>query len=71
MGGRVLHGQGRSGAEGAHRVPLGATATGEVSRLGRESDRETREFLINVRVTELPKNWAIGQRAEVYLQPAP
>lgn len=44
---------------------------GEVSRLGRESDRETREFLINVRVTELPKNWAIGQRAEVYLQPAP
>lgn len=44
---------------------------GEVSRLGRESDRETREFLINVRVTELPKNWAIGQRAEVYLQPEP
>jgi HlyD family secretion protein len=44
---------------------------GEVSRLGRESDRETREFLINVRVTELPKNWAIGQRAEVYLKPAP
>jgi HlyD family secretion protein len=44
---------------------------GEVSRLGRESDRETREFLINVRVNELPKNWAIGQRAEVYLQPAP
>jgi len=44
---------------------------GEVSRLGRESDRETREFLVNVRVTELPKNWAIGQRAEVYLQPAP
>ncbi len=44
---------------------------GEVSRLGRETDRETREFLVNVRVTELPKNWAIGQRAEVYLQPAP
>lgn len=44
---------------------------GEVSRLGRETDRETREFLVNVRVTELPKNWAIGQRAEVYLQAAP
>ena len=41
---------------------------GIVSRLGREMDRETREFLVDVRVNELPKNWTIGQRAEVYIQ---
>lgn len=43
---------------------------GEVSRLGREADRETREFTVDVRVLELPKNWAVGQRAEVYIQTA-
>ena len=43
---------------------------GEVTRLGRQSDRETREFTVDVRVLELPKNWAVGQRAEVYIQTA-
>ncbi len=43
---------------------------GEVSRLGRQADRETREFTVDVRVLELPKNWAVGQRAEVYIQTA-
>lgn len=41
---------------------------GEVARLGREADRETREFLVDVRVAELPQNWAIGQRAEVFIE---
>ncbi|MEQ1748507.1 MAG: efflux RND transporter periplasmic adaptor subunit [Prosthecobacter sp.] len=41
---------------------------GVVSRIGRETDRETREFLVDVRVNELPKNWTIGQRAEIYIQ---
>lgn len=41
---------------------------GEVARLGRETDRETREFLVDVRVKELPKNWAAGQRAEVFIE---
>ena len=40
---------------------------GKVARLGREADRETREFLVDVRVSELPQNWAIGQRAEVFI----
>ena len=39
-----------------------------VSRLGREADRETREFLVDVRVEKLPANWAVGQRAEVFIQ---
>ena len=42
--------------------------SGEVARLGRETDRETREFLVDVRVADLPTNWAAGQRAEVYIE---
>jgi HlyD family secretion protein len=41
---------------------------GEVARLGREADRETREFVVDVRVKELPENWIIGQRAEVFIE---
>ncbi len=43
---------------------------GEVARLGRQADRETREFSVDVHVLELPTNWAVGQRAEVYIQTA-
>lgn len=41
---------------------------GEVARLGREADRETREFVVDVRVKELPEHWVIGQRAEVFIE---
>ncbi len=41
---------------------------GEVARLGREADRETREFVVDVRVVTLAENWAVGQRAEVYIE---
>jgi HlyD family secretion protein len=41
---------------------------GVVARLGREADRETREFVVDVRAEELPANWAVGQRAEVYIE---
>jgi len=44
------------------------TVAGEVARLGRETDRETREFLVDVRVRALPPNWTVGQRAEVYIE---
>jgi HlyD family secretion protein len=43
---------------------------GEVARLGRETDRETREFIVDVSVKELPSNWTIGQRAEVFIETA-
>ncbi len=43
---------------------------GEVARLGREADRETREFIVDVRILDLPENWAVGQRAEVYIESA-
>ncbi|MGG7056624.1 hypothetical protein [Nitrosomonas sp. ANs5] len=42
--------------------------SGQVARLGRETDRETREFLVDVRVQQLPVNWAVGQRAEVFIE---
>jgi HlyD family secretion protein len=44
--------------------------TGAVVRLGRETDRETREFLAEVQPAKLPEQWSIGQRAEVYIETA-
>jgi HlyD family secretion protein len=41
---------------------------GVVARLGKQSDRETREFTVDVRALKLPETWAIGQRAEVYIE---
>ena len=41
---------------------------GRVARLGRETDPETREFVVDVLLQELPTNWTIGQRAEVYIE---
>jgi HlyD family secretion protein len=41
---------------------------GQVARLGRETDRETREFLVDVRVESLPRNWSVGQRAEAFIE---
>jgi HlyD family secretion protein len=46
---------------------------GEVARLGKVTDRETREtreFIVDVHVLELPENWAVGQRTEVYVETA-
>lgn len=41
---------------------------GRVARLGRQTDTETREFVVDVSLRELPANWTIGQRAEVYIE---
>jgi RND family efflux transporter MFP subunit len=46
----------------------GTSHPGEVARLGRETDRETREMLVDVRVKSLPRNWTLGQRAEVFIE---
>ncbi len=43
---------------------------GTVLRVGREVDRESREFLVDVQMTDPPAQWAIGQRAEVYIRTA-
>jgi len=40
---------------------------GKVARIGSEVDRETREYIVDVFVNKLPNNWAIGQRAEVFI----
>jgi len=41
---------------------------GNVARLGRETDRETRQFVVDVTPDRLPANWAVGQRAEVFIE---
>jgi len=43
---------------------------GTITRLGKEADRETREFVVDVSVLELARNWAVGQRAEVFIEVA-
>jgi len=43
---------------------------GTLVRLGREADRETREFIVDIRVLGLPNNWAVGQRAEAFIEVA-
>lgn len=52
----------------AFRSEAGKSHQGVVSRLGREADRETREFVVDVRVLTLPENWAVGQRADVFVE---
>lgn len=41
---------------------------GVLARLGRETDRETREVLADVRLRELPARWTLGQRADVFIE---
>ena len=43
---------------------------GKVVRIAPQADRETREVLVDVGIERLPKLWAIGQRAEVYIETA-
>lgn len=54
-------------AQVVFRSEPGVAYRGVVARVGREVDRETREIVVDVRVEKLPANWAVGQRAEVYI----
>ncbi len=45
-----------------------APRQGHVIRLAPKTDSETREFLVDVGVDQLPERWAVGQRAEVYIE---
>jgi RND family efflux transporter MFP subunit len=46
----------------------GRTFPGRVDRIGRQSDRQTHELLVDVEVLELPPIFAVGQRADVQIQ---
>jgi HlyD family secretion protein len=46
------------------------TYRGKVARVSPQTDRETREFLVDVSLEALPPRWAIGQRAEVHVEVA-
>ncbi len=41
---------------------------GTVARIGRETDRETREFATDILVEKLPPNWMVGQRADAIIE---
>jgi HlyD family secretion protein len=41
---------------------------GKVVRISPQVDTETREVLVDVAVDRLPQSWAVGQRAEVYIE---
>ncbi len=43
---------------------------GKVARISPQADSETREVLVDVTVDRMPEIWAIGQRAEVYIETA-
>lgn len=49
-------------SEGARSFP------GTVTRIGREVDRQTHELLVDVAVLELPTNFAVGQRADAWIE---
>ncbi len=40
---------------------------GKVTRTSRETDRETREYRVDITPDALPDNWVLGQRLEVYI----
>ncbi len=40
---------------------------GKVCRTSRETDRETREYRVDVALEKLPENWVLGQRLEVFI----
>ena len=41
---------------------------GRVCRLWRETDRETREYKVDIALEKLPPNWTLGQRLEVFIR---
>ena len=41
---------------------------GKVRRTSRETDRETREYRVDVALDRLPEHWAVGQRLEVHIE---
>ena len=44
--------------------------SGKVARISPQADSETREVRVDVAVDHLPQSWAVGQRAEVYIETA-
>ena len=43
---------------------------GKICRLWRETDRETREYKVDIALEKLPPNWTLGQRLEVFIKVA-
>lgn len=46
----------------------GQTFTARISRIAQQVDSETREVVVELRPEGLPEQWAIGQRADVWIE---
>jgi HlyD family secretion protein len=46
----------------------GTELRGKIARISPQADSETREVLVDVAIDNLPETWAVGQRAEVYIE---
>ena len=42
--------------------------SGKICRLWKETDRETREYKVDIALEKLPPNWTLGQRLEVFIK---
>lgn len=63
--GRLAEGQ---PARVVFRSEAGRTFAGRLAQIGREVDRQTHELQVEVAVLELPPNFAVGQRADVWIE---
>jgi len=48
----------------------GVELPGKVARISPQADSETREVLVDIAIDRMPDIWAVGQRAEVYIETA-
>jgi len=53
------------------RAMPGIKLSGTVRRTSRETDRETREHLVDIALERLPDNWSVGQRLEATIEIGP
>jgi HlyD family secretion protein len=49
------------------RSSAGVVHPGRVDRIGKQSDRQTHELLVDVEVLDLPEPFALGQKADVWI----
>lgn len=65
---QIAHLQNNLPAEIIFRSLPSQSFQGKICRLWRETDRETREYKVDIALEHLPPNWTLGQRLEAYIK---
>jgi len=68
---QIAHLQNGLGADVFFRTLPNQCFRGKICRLWRETDRETREYKVDIALEKLPPNWTLGQRLEVFIKVSP